>query len=71
MNKLKYLEEELAKKTDKPSIYNAYQRNNLTVVNVGSVWWLECCYPDGLCKTVKSEMCRLYPSLTYLYDLKQ
>ena len=63
----KYLSAELAEKTSKNSIKNAYDRNNLSVIVRGSYWYLEAC-PDRIFNTVRREMKRLYPMYTYLYE---
>ena len=64
----KYLSYDLAKATKYKGIKNAYDRDELSIIQRGSTWWMESC-PDKVFNCVKREMKRLYPTLTYLYDI--
>ena len=63
-----YITAELAKMTKYESIKNAYNKNDLSVIVRGSLWYTEGC-PDRIFKTVKREMARLFPQFVYLYDV--
>lgn len=63
-----FLEKELSERTNKKSIYNAYQKGDLTIVERSGVYWFEH-IPDRIYNLVKSEMKKYYPQLVYLYDL--
>lgn len=62
-----YLERELVEKSDKKSIFKAYQENRLTIVKRGDVYYFEC-IPYNLRKLVVAEMRKYFPELSYLYD---
>ena len=65
--KVDYLSADLAEKTNKSSIKNAYDRNELSIVSKDGVYWFEGC-PERIRNTVFSEMKKFYPELKYLYD---
>lgn len=60
--KVDYLERELADKSDRPSIEDAYQRNNLTIERYGDVYYIVKC-PTKIYSLVKREMKKFYPDL--------
>ena len=62
-----YITAELAQRTKYKSIQNAYDRNQLSVIVRGSFWYVEGC-TERVFATVKKEMKRLYPLLTFLYE---
>ena len=66
---VEYLEDELAEKSQYPSIENAYQRNELTICKFKNrdVYYIERC-PNRIYKLVRKEMGKYYPELTYLYN---
>lgn len=66
-----YITKDLVDKSGIKSLENAYERNNLDIVEKDNVWWCEKCYPDRLFKTVYREMKKHYPELTYLYDRRK
>lgn len=65
-----YLTDILADRTDKKSIQDAYERNNLTVIVTSDhkFWYFGKCNIEKLGITVRKEMKRLFPELTYIYD---
>lgn len=67
---MNYLTDILADRTDKKSIQDAYDRNNLTVIVTSDnlFWYFEKCNSIKLGITVRKEMKRLFPELTYVYD---
>lgn len=65
--KVDYISADLADKTNKSSIKNAYDRNELSIVSRDGVYWFEGC-PERIRNTVFSEMKKFYPELKYLYD---
>lgn len=66
-----YVTSELAEKTKYKSIYNAYQKNDLSVVVYDrSAWFLEGGnISDRLFKVVYKEMQRLFPQYTYIGEI--
>ena len=64
-----YLERELSKKTDRVSIKDAYDTNDLTIVKPKdrNVYYIERC-PSRLFNIVIKEMKKYFPELRYLYD---
>lgn len=66
---VEYLEDELADKSQYPSIEDAYQRNELTICKFKDrdVYYIQSC-PNRIYKLVRREMKKYYPELTYLYD---
>lgn len=62
-----YITVDLVNKTNKQSIKNAYDRNNLSIIRRGGCWYMEGC-PDRIYNTIKKEMEKHYPTLRYLYD---
>lgn len=60
--KVDYLEGELAEKSDRPSIEDAYQRNNLTIERYGDFYYIVKC-PTKIYSLVKREMKKFYPDL--------
>ena len=66
--KYEYLENELAKVSNDKDIEKAYDENELTIVKMGNVYYMEHC-PDELVKKVKTLMKKYYPNLVYLYDI--
>ena len=62
----KYIDREVAEKTNNQKIKDAYDRNELSILVRGDVWYTERC-PKGLAKELKAEMKRLYPDLRHLY----
>ena len=66
----KYMTSELAAKTKYKSIINAYERNDLSIIVRGSMWYTEG-MPERISRTVHREMKRLFPQYTYLFsDMK-
>ena len=63
-----YITSDFAKNSKYSSIKNAYDRNDLSIIVNGSVWYTEGC-PAKIQNTVRREMKRLYPHLIYLWDL--
>ena len=66
--KYEYLEKELAEVSNDKDIERAYDENELTIVKMGNVYYMEHC-PDELVKKVKTLMKKYYPNLVYLYDI--
>lgn len=66
---VEYLEDELADKSQYPSIEDAYQRNELTICKFKDrdVYYIQSC-PNRIYKLVRREMKKYYPELNYLYD---
>lgn len=62
----KYIDREVVEKTNNQKIKDAYDRNELSILVRGDVWYTERC-PKGLAKELKAEMKRLYPELRHLY----
>lgn len=62
----KYIDREVAEKTNSQKIKDAYDQNELSILVRGDVWYTERC-PKGLAKELKAEMKRLYPDLKHLY----
>lgn len=72
MAKTVYITEDLVKKTDKKSIINAYERNELSVLVMDdSVWYVESCSSDRLYNTLAKEMARLYPDLVPYSEIRK
>lgn len=71
MTDFNYIEKELAEKSDKKSIYNAYQKCDLCVIVYDNeIWAFEGgSVNNRLYATVKKEMRRLFPEYKYLYDI--
>ena len=67
---MKYFTDILADKTDKISIKNAYESNDLSVITTtdGLFWYFGNCSYIKLSITVRKEMKRLFPELIYIYD---
>lgn len=66
---VEYLEDDLADKSQYPSIEDAYQRNELTICKFKDrdIYYIQSC-PNRIYKLVRREMKKYYPELTYLYD---
>lgn len=62
----KYIDREVAEKTNSQKIKDAYDQGDLSILVRGDVWYTERC-PKGLAKELKAEMKRLYPDLKHLY----
>lgn len=63
-----YITSDFAKNSTYSSVKNAYDRNDLSIIANGYFWYTENC-PTRIQNTVYREMKRLYPHLTYLWDL--
>ena len=61
-----YITCDLVAKTKYKSIVNAYERNDLSIIVRGSMWYAEG-MPERIRRTVHREMKRLFPQYTYLY----
>lgn len=62
----KYITDEIASKTTSQEIKDAIDKNNLSVLVRDNTWYTEKC-PNGLGKTLKDEMKKLYPDLKHMY----
>lgn len=68
--KFEYIESIIAENTNKKSIINAYDRNDISILSDGKIYYFEKCRgSENFVKCVKNEIKRLYPELIYLYDL--
>lgn len=67
---MSYITDLLAEKTNKKSIKNAYETNDLSIIitSDGLFWYFEKCNHLRLGETVQREMKRLFPEYTYIYD---
>ena len=71
MRDWKYINSELMENTERRTLYDALNRECFYVVVSDGVWWTETLpfmsIGDRRYKTLKKEMKRLYPDLTFLY----
>lgn len=70
LSHVEYLTAEIAKRTKYKSIKDAYERNVISVIKNGGIFYLESSgCPDKTYRLTIKESKRLFPYLTYLYDL--
>lgn len=65
-----YIDREVAEKTKYKSIKEGWERNYFGIVRSGNVFWIEghqC--PDKTYRLAIKETKRLFPNLSYLYDV--
>ena len=71
MYNVEYLGAEVASRTTYKSVADGYNRDYFSVVKRGSVFWVESrSCPSRTYSLVIKETKRIFPQLTYLYDLK-
>ncbi len=67
-----YISKEIAERTKYKSIYNAYNKNELSVIVFdGIVWAIEGYINNNVYRVLRKEMKRLFPQLKYLYELER
>ena len=67
-----YISKEIAENTKYKSIYNAYNKNELSVIVYdGIVWAIEGYINNNVYRVLRKEMKRLFPQLKYLYEIER
>ena len=67
-----YLTDDLAKQTKYKSVYDAWNRDDFSLVVYDKAWWTErSVLSNRTFNLVKKEMRRLYPDLTYIGDIRE
>lgn len=66
-----YITKDLVDKTNDPVLFDAYDRNQLSIVAKDHGWWFEGPIKSSkVARIAKQAMKKFYPDLTYLYDIK-
>ena len=64
-----YITEDIYNRTENVHILDAIEHEELKVMRLGKVWWLEYCNNRFAYKHIFKEMKKLFPNLTYLTEV--
>ena len=49
-------------------VMDAYERNAVSIVKKGGVWWFERCESNRVYNTIRNCMKKYFPELRFLYE---